>query len=261
MRPTPGPSHNIGFGARVLRFFKRLIITTVVLALGGATVFLLSELNAKTFTLEIREGKLTVLKGRLMPMGADPWRPGDPVLADAYAPLELEGTSPMGVVGVKYDDRDSLDRALFSVVESLARPRVASDDPKDLERGLYFIRRGEHLSGLTDEQRLSLKKMKADVSYYTARMKLEEGQKQIEEALAALKLAAESDTRHARSANQMILAVEPEAKALTDAVRKASTMSVPPPGKVEPAQPPALPPGPAVPAGPSQPLAGDAGTP
>ncbi len=57
----------------------------------------------------------------------------------------------------------------------------------------------------------------------------------------------------------MILAVEPEAKALTDAVRKASTMAVPAPPK-EPAAP-ALPSGPAVPTGPAQPMAGDAGTP
>ena len=247
MRPQP-THHTLGVGARIIRFFKRLIITATVVALGGATVFLLSQLNARTFTLEMRDGKLMVLKGRMMPTGAELWQPADPQLADAYKPLKLKNTSPINMVGVKYDDRDSLDRALFSVIEGLARPRVASDDPRDLEKGLYYIRRGEHLAGLTDEQRLSLKKMKADVSYYTARMKLEEGQKQIEEALAALKLAAESDTRHARNANAMIIAVEPEAKALTDAVRKANSISVPPPAKVEP-PPAALPPGPAVPTG------------
>lgn len=247
----------MGVGARIIRFFKRLIITTLVLGLAGATVFLLSQLNARTFILEMHDGKLTVLKGRMMPVGAELWQPADPQLADAYAPLELEGSSPMGVVGVKYDDRDALDRALFSVIEGLARPRVASDDARDLEKGLYYIRRGERLSGLTDEQRLSLKKMKADVSYYTARMKLEDGQKQIEEGLAALKIAAESDTRHARNANAMIIAVEPEAKALTDAVRKATAISLPPPAKAEPAPtpPPAqLPAGPAVPAGAADPV-------
>src|SRR4051794_15056296 len=99
---NPNPSQRASFGSRAATFFKRLFITAVVLALAGATVFLLSQINAKTFTLENRDGKLVVLKGRMMPIGADPWLPNDPALADAYAPIDLEGTSPMGVVNVKY---------------------------------------------------------------------------------------------------------------------------------------------------------------
>ncbi len=218
---TPHPSHRPSFGSRAATFFKRLIVTTVVLGLGGATVFLLSQINSKTFTLENRDGKLVVLKGRMMPMGADPWLPADAALADAYAPLELEGTTPIGALNVKYEDRDSLDRAMFSVIEALARPRVQSDDPKLLEQGLYYLRRGEKLSGLTDEQRLTLKNMRTDVAFYTARKKLEDGQRQIEEALAQLKLAGTADSKHSREANQMISAVEPTARALAESLRRA----------------------------------------
>lgn len=224
------------FGVRALRAFKRLVITTVVLALAGASAYLLSVLNARTWSLEIRDAKLVVLKGRMLPMGADPWKPGDAALVDAYAPVELEGTSPMGVVGMRFSDRDELDRALFSVLEGLAKPRVASDDPKQLERGLYFIRRADRLQGLTQEQKLSLQAMKGDVAFYTARSRLEDAQRQIEEALVQLRLAAQAQNRHARAANQMLTAVEPESKALTEALRKAvHTLSAPPEAPPAPA--------------------------
>ncbi len=244
------------FVSRAATFFKRLIVFTLVVGLGGATVFLLSQINSKTYALENRDGKLVVLKGRMLPVGADPWLPADAALADAYAPIELEGMSPTQIVGVKYEDRDSLDRAMFGVLEQLCRPRVYSDDPKLLDQGLYFMRRAEKLSGLTDEQRLTLKSMKSDVAFYVARKKLEDGQKQIEEALAQLKLAAGVESRHNRAANQMISTVEPEAKALAEALRKAvNTLSAPPV-----AEPPRPAPGPApVPAPTPVPAAPDAG--
>ena len=231
---TPPPS----FGSRAATFFKRLFVTALVLGLAGATVFLLSQINAKTFMLENRDGKLVVLKGRMLPMCAELWQPADAALADAYAPIGLEGTSPMGIIDVKYEDRDSLDRAMFSVLEGLCRPRVHSDDPRLLDQGLYYLRRADKLAGLTDEQRLTLKQMKSDVAFYTARQKLEEGQKQIEEALAQLKLAAGVESRHNRAANQMISAVEPEAKALAEALRKAvNTLSAPAAVEIRPLPP------------------------
>jgi hypothetical protein len=208
------------FGSKVATFFKRVLITAVVLGLAGVTVFLLSQQNARTFTLEVREGKLVVLKGRNMPMGADPWRP-PPELVDAYAPLDLKGTQPFGVLNVKYTERDELDRALFTVLEGLAKPRVASDDSKELEDGLYFMRRADRLSGLTEEQKLTLKTMKTDVAFYSARMKLEEAQRQIEEAIAQLKIATETQNRHSREANMMLLEVEPTTRTMVESLRKA----------------------------------------
>lgn len=238
---TPHPSQRPSFGSRAATFFKRLIVTTVVLGLGGATVFLLSQINAKTFTLDNHDGKLVVLKGRMMPMGADLWLPADAALADTYAPIDLEGTSPMGAINVKYEDRDSLDRALFGVLDGLARPRVQSDDPKLLEQGLYFLRRAEKLSGLTDEQRLALKTMRTDVAFYTARKKLEDGQRQVEEALAQLKLAATADSKHSREANQMISTVEPQARSLAEALRKAVNLLSAPATEAPPAPRPLAP--------------------
>jgi hypothetical protein len=235
MSPTPSsPS----FGRRATQTFTRLLVTLLILGLGGAVLFLLSQLNARTYTLVLEEGQLVVMKGRMLPMGAAPFRPGDAKLADAYAPIPIEGKDVSSLVQQRFGDREELDRALFPLLESLARPRVESDDPRTLERGFSYLRRADLLSGLTEEQRRTLETLKADVAFYQARQKLEEGRRAVEEALKQLRLAAESRNRHTQSANQWLSSVGPAAEALEQALRSAE-------GSVAPRTPPAETPAPA----------------
>jgi hypothetical protein len=213
------------------RAMIRLLVVVVVLGLVGAVGFLLSQLNARTFTIEDQNGSLVVMKGRELPIGSDPYKPPDAALADAYAPLPLDGM-PLdpALLQQRFTDRDELDRALFEVLQKLALPRVATDDPAALERGFYYMQRADKLGGITPEQRTQLLKLKADVSFYQGRVKLDEARKRITDALAELRLAADSQNRHSRSANQMLLAVEKPAKALEDALREAvNSLSNPPP--------------------------------
>ncbi|MFP2913135.1 IF-2 protein, partial [Pyxidicoccus sp. 3LFB2] len=210
-----------GFGYRAKRTFTRLIVFTLILGLAGVSVFLLSQLNARTFTLALMEGQLAVMKGRNAPMGAVPYRPGDPRLADAYAPIAVEGQDVTALLQRKFTERDELDRALFPLLEALARPRIASDEPARVDQGLYYLRRAEKLSGITEEQSLTLKKLMTDVAYYQARQKLEDARRLVGDALTQLKLAAESESRHARSANQMLTTVTPPARELEEALRRA----------------------------------------
>ncbi|NRD68896.1 IF-2 protein, partial [Corallococcus exiguus] len=142
-------------------------------------------------------------------------------LSDAYAPLPLEGQDVTLLTQQKFTDRDDLDRALFPLLETLARPRIASGEPAKVERGLYYLRRAEKLSGITEEQRRSLQSMLTDVAFYQARQKLEDARRLVSEGLAQLKLAAESENRHARAANQMLTTVGPTARDLEEALRRA----------------------------------------
>ncbi|MFP2961890.1 IF-2 protein, partial [Myxococcus sp. 1LA] len=210
-----------GFGYRARRTFTRLLVFTLILGLGGVVVFLLSQLNARTFTLALHDGQLVVMKGRNAPMGAVPYRTGDPRLADAYAPIAIEGQDVSQLLTRKFTDRDELDQALFPVLDALARPRIASDEPARVDQGLYYLRRAEKLSGITEEQRLTLQKHMVDVAYYQARQKLEDARRLVSEALTQLKLAAESQSRNARSANQMLSAVAPPARDLEESLRRA----------------------------------------
>ncbi|MFP2930087.1 IF-2 protein [Pyxidicoccus sp. 3LG] len=210
-----------GFGYRAKRTFTRMVVFLLILGLGGAVVFLLSRINASTFTLALADGQLTVMKGRTAPVGSVPFRPGDPRMADAYAPIPVEGQDVTHLVLQRFNDRDELDRALFPLLEALARPRIASDEPARVDQGLYYLRRAEKLSGITEEQRLTLQKLMTDVAYYQARQKLEDARRLVSDALMQLKLAAESQSRHARSANQMLSTVSPPARELEEALRRA----------------------------------------
>ena len=242
MSPVPPRQ---GFGRRATSAFTRLLVTLLVLGLGGAVLFLLSQLNARTFTLVQENGQLVVMKGRLLPTGALPYQPGDARLADAYAPLGVEGRDVTSLVERKFTERDELDRALFPLLEMLAQPKVQSEEPAVLEKGLYYLRRAELLSGLSEEQRRSLGTMKTEVAFFQAKQKLEEARRGVTEALTQLKLAAESRNRNTQRANQMLTAVGPAAQALEKALRAvdvgldgASEAPVPAP---EPTSPPPAP--------------------
>lgn len=233
------PGHRPSLGARVTRALRNTVLSLVIVGLAGMTGYALSTINSRTYTLQVVNGQLVVFKGRMLPWGAEPWQPADPRLADMYAPLDLEGNTPVGVTAQKYTDRDELDRALFGVMELLARPRVASDSPKDLQKGLYFVKRAERLPGLTEDQKDSVKRLQAEVSFYIARTRLEDAQTQVEEALNQLRIAAKSESHNARAANQMLLALEAPAKALSDAMRLAVHSLSEPAGA--PPNPPAAP--------------------
>jgi hypothetical protein len=208
-------------GRRAGRAFTRLVVTLLVFALLGAVGFLLAQLNARTFTLQQQDGKLLVMKGRMLPVGSEPYRPSDPALAAAYSPFELFGGSPAGLEGARFDERDAMDRALFQLLEGLARPRLVSDDPAVLSQGLVALGRMQKLGGITDEQRKTLRSLEAEVAFFQARTRLDQARRDIAEAVTQLRIAAESGGRHARAAHRMLGAVEAPAAALEEALRRA----------------------------------------
>jgi hypothetical protein len=212
---------NLSFGARAKRTAVRLFVFTVVVALGGAVFVLLSRLNERTFTLQVQGDQLVVFKGRSLPVGAEEFHPTDPLVADAYAPIPLEGQDVTPLLERRFTERDELDRALFDVLAKLARPKVLSDAPQVLERGLYYVRRAEKLKGATPDQRAQVQAMLSELSFFMSRSKLDDARKLIAEAMVQLQISADSGNRHARTAQQMLMEVSPPAKALEESLRKA----------------------------------------
>ena len=208
-------------GRRAGRAFTRLVVTLVVLGLIGAVGFLLSQLNARTFTLQQQDGKLLVMKGRMLPLGSEPYRPSEPALAAAYAPFDLLGGTAAGLEGAKFEERDAMDRALFQLLEGLARPRLVSDDPAVLNQGLVALGRMQKLGGITDDQRKTLRSLESEVAFFQARTRLDQARRDIADAVTQLRISADSGTRHARAAHRMLAAVEPAAATLEEALRRA----------------------------------------
>jgi hypothetical protein len=207
--------------SRAGRAIGRFFIFLLLLGMAGGIGFLLSVLNAHTYTLQVVDGKLTVYKGKLLPLGSDPYRPNDARLADAYAPIPLDGKSADSMLNERFTDRDELDRALFTFMKDQADPKVVSDEPKVVDEGIALMSRMEKLSGITEDQRASLQRMEAEVAFDQAKIRLDQARQLIANALTQLKLAADSSTRHSQAAHQMVSAIEPAAQQLEEVLRTA----------------------------------------
>lgn len=236
-----GSAQRPSFFVRLGRAFRNLLIFALVVGAATGGLYGASLLNARTWGLELVGDQLVVTKGKMLPLGTEPFEPGDPLLSQAYAPLDLNGNTALAVIGQRYQDRDELDRALFSVIELLARPRVVSDLKSDLDVGVALVKRAEALRGISEPQRLTLGQLRGEVAYFLARQRIDDARKQLDEAVRQLKLAADADARHKKDATQMLLAVEPQVRSLSASLR-AAIEGLPAPAPMESAPPVAVPP-------------------
>lgn len=227
---SPSPST---FGQRAGHAFRRLLVTLLVLALAGVVCVLLARDNARTYSLKVEGGKLTVQKGRMLPWGTALYHPTDASTSDVYAPVDLGDANVPIPEGERFEDRDELDRALFRVLEQAARPKLLSDDTQVVASGMALLHRMDRLQGASEEQRRTLRSLELDVAYDQARIRFEDARRAVSEGLSELRIAADSPTRRARAAHAMLVKVEPAASALEDVLRQVvTTLADTPPSPV-----------------------------
>src|SRR5260370_11727481 len=98
---------------RTTSALTRLVVVLLIFGLGGAVVFLISQLNARTFRVEVIDNNLVITKGRLFPIGGEPYRPPDPALKEADAATPLEGTRIGNPAELRLNDPHQPDPALL----------------------------------------------------------------------------------------------------------------------------------------------------
>ncbi len=229
---SPSPST---FGQRAGHAFRRLLVTLLVLALAGVVCVLLARDNARTYSLKVEAGKLTVQKGRMLPWGSAPYHPADPALADVYFPVDLGGATAVAPETERFEDRDELDRAMFHILEQAARPKLLSEDTQVVASGMALLHRMDKLQGVSEEQRRTLRALELDVAYDQARIRFEDARRAVAEGLSELRIAADSPTRRARAAHAMLVKVEPAASNLEDVLRQVvATLADTPPTSTTP---------------------------
>jgi len=193
------------------------MITLVIAGLTAAILYLLSRENERTFTLHVVNDTLFIHKGKLLPFGSAPWNTED----EAYAPLPLEGFRPDNIETSRYNDTGELDRALFPILEALAKPRILSEDPLNQKHGIAHLRRAELLKGLAPEQQNALKALRAEGSFYIAKTRLSEAELFLQETLAQLKLATQMPNKHSQAASHALHILEPALSQLSLAIQNA----------------------------------------
>lgn len=219
-----------GAPARRASQAKHLLAWVLALALGAVAFWLASERNARQWILAPDAGQLVVKRGLLFPSGTTRFKPEDPALSQAYAPLR----PPPGAAlppEQSFDDRSGLDQALYQLLSRWAREDIASEQPERLERGLGFVARAERLPGLSASQREDLRGLRGESGYYEGLWLLERGVEDLRLARDKLKLAAEASTRRAPEAAVLLRAVE----SLMEQAMEASRTAAIRPGRGEPA--------------------------
>jgi hypothetical protein len=238
---TPEPKKTSGRGA---------LAWLAIVGLGLGVAYLVSERNARRYYLTAEKGQLVVKRGLLFPTGTQAWRPEDPMMGAAYAPIDPPKGAPIPAEQ-SFDEQGALDRALYDLLAAWAKSDIATERSELLQRGLAYLDRAEKLSGLSAAQRDDLKTLRAESGYYEARQLIEQGADKLRQARDRLRLSGESPTRHAREALDLFHRIEPVVDDVYRAARSAGA-DAPLPVRHEPA-PLALPQGPVLP------VAGDGG--
>lgn len=180
-----------------------ILVIFVVTSLGAAVLYLLSEINHGRYRLNIRHDTLVVERGSYLPVGFEPFEPQAQALKAAYAPVHLTDQRAVSVTEV-FDDRADLDRALFAILAGWARDLLESDTLEDFDRAMEYVLRAELLPGLSEEQRVEMRSLKAETAFHNGRHILQEIDERLNQSLEALVLSLDLGTTKRVEAKRMI---------------------------------------------------------
>ena len=216
--PTPPPSKTKGF-------FKSLgtwLMVLVMIGLSGAVIYLMSDLNRRTYRLAQVGDTMVVQKGRFMPTGFENYEPEESRLRQAYAPIRLPaGERVPG--GQLFEDRTDLDRAMFSILAAWARDQLGSDDLTVASQAANFIERCVLLPGVSEEQRRDISVLRADLSFRKGQNLLTGIITQLEAAAAKFREAIEQGTSFQGEAEESLKQVQARIDVLKGAAAAEQT--------------------------------------
>ncbi len=196
---VPSSSERGGIG----RFFTGLLVFCLVCALGAAVAYLLAERNQRHFRMRNQGGIVFIERGRLLPIGYEPFAPDAKDLQSAYAPIKVPAGEKVDEVE-SFDDRVELDRALFSLLAGWARARLQASDAESFDMASSYVNRCSLLPGLSEEQRSELKSLRADLAYRNGKRLAYAIADDFDKAVAELKLALELGTSRPSDADAWV---------------------------------------------------------
>jgi hypothetical protein len=211
---------------------RRFALWLAVLLLAGLVLWLLSERNARRYSLVFEDGVLSVKKGILAPLGRQAFKTDDPQLVQAYAAFKPPAGAQLPPEQ-SFDDRAGLDQALYELLARWAREDIATAKAELLDRGMAFVARAERLAGISAAQREDLKALRADSAFFEARQLLERGEETLRQARERLRIAGQSASPHAGDAAEALRAVEP----VLSEIHRASRLLAPARGGSAPSAP------------------------
>lgn len=206
----------------IARTFGLVLVGLVVAALIGVVLYLLSEINRGRYRLaENEKHELIVQRGAYLPMGFTQFQPEAKDLEECYAPVPIPEGQGVNTAEV-FEDRADLDRALFAVLAGWCRTLLESPAEEDFELARSYVARAELLPGLSEEQRLELRSLRADTAYRNGRRILRGVNEQLDAARRSFEQALRLGTTRPEDARRWIVEIE----------RRLDALGAPPPERL-----------------------------
>ena len=174
----------------LLRGLMLLVGALGVMMLAASVVYLRSDINRRQYRLQSHNDSLWVERGLFLPLGFGTYDPETADLRAAYAPVPLPEGERLQHLGT-FEERGDLDRALFGILSGWARGRLQAHDVPTLDLAALYIRRLELLPGLSEEQRLELRGLRAGLAFRTGLRLIDQVTTDLELARSAFSTAIE----------------------------------------------------------------------
>lgn len=201
----------------------RLFSTLLILVLLGAVGWLLSERNAHHYFLHT-DGRIVLIeRGFMLPYGHGPYRPREPALDKAYAPVRLPDGMP-APADEELEERGDLDRRLGEILLEAAKTRLSQTDAARLEDGIAYLDRAMLLEQLGFDQRRALQAQRAEVAYFEASDRIARALAALQDAQGLLRLATTGSQAHAKDAADLLDRMGAPLDALLRATRASSIL-------------------------------------
>ena len=203
--------------------FRGFLSSLLILGLLGVVGFLLSERNHHQYFLSEDSGILSVDRGFLLPYGHGPFRPSDPQLARAYAPVALP--SSVTLAGEEtFEDRGELDRRMGELLLAAAASRLEAKDQRHLAEGMALLDQIDLLQQLSSDQRREAHRLRGQVSFFEAEDLIGRALAALDQASTMLQLGSIGAGPNARDAADLLDRLQGPMAQLFRAARSGNIM-------------------------------------
>lgn len=162
--------------------WRRIFGTLLALALVGGGVYVASWLNARRYFLIVEATEVRVARGRMLPVGHQPFVPVEPELRRAYESFPLPGGIKLPRGESTFDDRVELDQALFRVLKDAIAFSLMEENRRTTELVARYLKQVKAIPGTSVAQQLELASLERDAAYHDAREHLNDGVAALREA-------------------------------------------------------------------------------
>lgn len=200
----------------ILRQLGIMLGVLVVAALVAMVMYLLAEINNRRYRLALHEQQIIVEQGRFFPVGYVAYVPEARNLQEAYAPIVVPPGESVEV-GIPFNDRTEIDRALYTRLSVWARTRLQASDAATLALGIDYVKRLEALPGLSESQRQELRGMRADAAFRQGEGLMRGIALTLHHAASQFALALELGTSHSEQARAGLAAIDDKLRQLGEA--------------------------------------------